>query len=210
MTVPDLFKDLADSVRALKTAEDRYKKFMERKCDWDDPSDVQSRRRELRGKKRERVIARFAPDRKCPQCRETVLNRRSWVVNRRQTRILCRSCWMRLFQMKKLEREGKMAHIRLKQAIARAKGDNVRFVFNGVSLETAIQLAGMTKAHFSRRAGWSAPYTQKLVMQKVKSVNADTAKVILMVLAEGDVEYEMERTTWEEIFGVRPPEGESE
>jgi len=197
----DPFKELADWQRDLESAEARFEKFKGRKCDWDDPEDVNQYRRGRRADERRIRLDKLVPDRKCPRCGLTVLQNRSWVFSKRKKNlVICRSCYHRLMEIK-LDKEGELSRIRLKKAMARAKGSD-RFILSGVSLETAIQLAGMSKAHFSRRAGWSAPYTQKLVAGKVKSVNADTAKVILMVLAEGGVEYELEKTDYETIFGV--------
>lgn len=202
----DEMKDLADSERELSKAEAQFERFMRRKCDWDDPDDVNLYRRSIRAEDRRAILDRLVPDRRCPSCRTVVVNSRSWVINKRRTKVRCRSCWSIMFLEPKLEEEGRLKRIRVKQAIARAGGDEPRFTFNGVALETAIQMADMTKAHFSRRAGWSASYTQKLVNGRVRSVNADTAKVILTVLAEGGVELEMEQTDYDAIFGSSPTE----
>jgi hypothetical protein len=209
----DLFRDLAARVRDLDSAEARFEKFKSRKCDWDDPDDVNAYRRSRREKGRQSKLDKLVPDRVCPECKEIVLKTRSWrLVRHPETKKLmavCSSCHQICYVAPRLDKEGELAKIRLKQALARTKGETVRFRMRGPALETAIGLAGMSKAHFSRRCGWSASYTQKLVgSDAVKTVNADTMRVILTVLKEGDVEFDMEETDYEAIWGVKPESDE--
>lgn len=193
----DPFWDVEQKLKGLEAAEKRHDRFVRRRCDWDDPTDVAYMKRMDRNDVRQALLDKLVPDRKCPLCKEMVLKSQSWVVNKTRRKAICRSCWnITVLNPKFVRGEGEdgihgMGYIQLKRIFA-ITGERKRVAFNCVALSQAIQIAGHTKASFSRRAGWSGPYTSQLLNpERTRTVSADTARVILQVLAERDVQVEL-------------------
>jgi len=89
-----------------------------------------------------------------------------------------------------LAKDGRYELIEIKRMIAVCDDPN-RYELVGLALFDAIQKAGMSQAHFSRRAGWSAPYTHKLVSGSVRTIGKETMEVIATVLLEGGVTFDL-------------------
>ncbi len=214
------FKHVNDGVEGLKAAEARHIRELNTLADWNiedpdfvgatlDPAIVRVERaryaRQKRLEARVERLDRFIPDRKCPECGEFKPGLGQWVLSRGyKGKVVCRSCFFRLTIIPKLSRGEKLFGLTLYQwrSIFKQTGDETRAVLDTVQLERAIQLAGLTKASFSRRAGWTPAYTSFLTNpDKVKTVKVDTAEVVAQVLAEKGVDFQFRMIERAEILG---------
>lgn len=203
-----IFEETARRLRDLAVAEARHARHVSRQCDWDDPAD---RSIHISGKRMEERLAfrkKHVPDGKCPVCRKKELNYLSWVhvkggkgavielpaddgeMRRKKVFCICKSCWTVHVRNPMLAKEGRLELIEIKRMIA-VCDETDRYELVGLALFDAIQKAGMSQAHFSRRAGWTATYTHKLCSGSVKTIGRETMMVIATVLLEGGVTFDL-------------------
>ena len=172
----NIFKAAKDVLEDQKKMELLYLKEMEKVCDWDDPSDIAEYRASLTLKKRLDLLDKLVPTRHCPVCGELKISPRSWVINKRKSKAICRSC----FAVHLGGREGER-HL-LKGAVFGEKV--VRVVINGEVLEDVRREAGITRAEFARKGGWSKSYQSKLEQGDVRTITSEMAEIIEEVFAE--------------------------
>jgi DNA-binding transcriptional regulator YiaG len=148
------------------------------KCDWDDPLDVAEYRRAERTEDRTALLDLLAPRRVCPECGTTRPLSRSWVLNKRKTAAMCRSCYQRRFEPNQVYVDTSIFE------------SETRYRVDGAALEEMRTSLGMTISEFARRAGWSRQYQSQLESGSVTSVTHETASVVLTVIREAGGETE--------------------
>lgn len=166
------FQEAKDVLQGESEEQKRHKRFVYRKCDWDDDEDVLLYRRQSYAKDRRRTLDRLVPSRICPSCSRNIWSSRSWVVNRRRTEAICRSCFFA------------------------AKGDDeltpiletvIRCRVDGEALRIARERAGISQKTFADEMGWSQSYQTKLESGSVVSVSIEVADQLLQVLNDWGV-----------------------
>lgn len=162
------FAKAADILAGVKAFEERLRKYVERKCDWEIPEDVANYKRSKRFAKRATLLP---VNRLCPCCGECRPNPRQWIVVAGETAV-CRSCWQRV--------GGVAGEVQFELQIV---GEPVvRYPVVGLALRTVREGLCLSKREFARRMGWSAAYQLKLESEQVTVVREEVARKLLEVV----------------------------
>ena len=162
--------------KSQREAERRLAREMATKCDWDDPDDVSVYRSATRLHERQGLLDLIVPTRICPECEHLMLSSRSWVINKKRTAAVCRSCFFRAFGVK--GRESNM-DVTIFPSFEKS------FLLDKNALRRSRLGTGMSIREFARRAGWSRSYQERLELKDgIKTVSEATASTILTVLRE--------------------------
>ena len=173
----NMFKEASEVLAGEEKAWKEWDRKLGRRCDWGSSVDVALYRSDLRRSERDKLIKELTPNRTCPCCGKYVASSRSWVINRRKTLAICRSCFFRTMPDSDVERE-----IRIRRVIFSKM--QVRFDINGFNLQAAREGCEITQAEFARQCGWARSYQGKLEKGSVVAVKLETAEVILGVFAK--------------------------
>ena len=167
------FKEARGILNAVKKAEqDKIRRDLVQ-CDWDNPFDVALYKRQTRVGARIAVLKRLVPKRICPICGELKPDARAWVVNKKGTEVICRSCFHQSFP------DNRVDGITLKRKVFGIP--EVRYTIDGFALAAARQEANIGKRMFARDAGWTLAYQTKLEAGDVISVTGEVAYLILQI-----------------------------
>lgn len=155
---------------------DTYKKAWKRretKCDWDDAIDTALYKSQKYTKEKSDVLDKLAPKRLCPVCKAgPLLKSKQWVVNKRKTKVICRSCYHSDNLTTKVSAELPVIF----------QPYEMRFKIDGRALCQARVNLGWPMKRFADVVGWSCTYQRKLERGDVVSVGERTMKDIMSVL----------------------------
>ena len=167
------FKEARGILDAVEKAEqDKIRRELVQ-CDWDDPLDIALYKRQTRAGTRIAVLKRLVPKRICPVCGRLKPDSRAWVVNKKGTEAICRSCFHQNFP------DPKVDDVTIKRKIFGIP--EVRYTIDGFALSAAREEAGIGKRLFARDAGWTLSYQMKLEAGSVVSVTGEVAYLILQI-----------------------------
>ncbi len=139
-------------------------------------------RKRKRVKRRWAIINRHTRGRKCPQCKQVVLNVSSWVILFKKRIVLCKSCHYRNLSNPRRETEMKM-NVQIFTKLN-------RYELSPNHLIQARNEAVLTQAEFARLAGWTRSYQSRLETGISKTVSEETRNVILEVLKRAGISTE--------------------
>jgi hypothetical protein len=170
-------------LRHARLAEQVLQREVALKCDWDDADDVLLYRRYKNQKARIARIEELVPDLKCPICKHVRTGPRQWIVNRRQTLIVCRSCFQRCHP-----KENVAIHDLMFVPFVEPEP---RFILHSAVLKQARLNLGISMKEFAMSAGWTGAYQSQLESEhphNIPSVSFKTAQAIMMTFAEYGVD----------------------
>ena len=167
------FKEARGILEAVDKAEKDYIKQEMIRCDWDDPLDVALYKNQTRAGRRIAVLKRLIPKRIGPSCGTLKPDSRAWVMNKKGTEVICRSCFHQNFP------DEAVNNITIKRKIFGIP--EVRYTIDGFALSAAREEARIGKRMFAREAGWTIAYQTKLEAGSVVSVTSEVAYLILQI-----------------------------
>jgi len=173
-----MFRDARDQLQAIELAEKKFQRELFKKCDWNDPKDVAHYKKLKRIDARNRVIKRLCPDRKCPSCGRIVLQTNSWVINKKESEAICRSCYFRLINNQVPD---KVQELNYNIFIPE------RYSINGQLLLQTREKTELSLKEFARLAGWGRSYQTKLENNEIKSISGDIVNILIAVLNDNGV-----------------------
>lgn len=145
------------------------------KCDWKDCGDKAFYRKIQSVRLRREVIKDKYPDFRCPSCKEIIIEPRRWVIRIYKSHIdcICKSCFQRFKAIPvPLEIEKVYSVDEVFLLIP-------RFKVRGNILSVIREKAGVSKAEFARRCGWSRSYQTKLENGEYNSMSEETKRIIV-------------------------------
>lgn len=165
-----VFSESRDILAGAEKADAAHQRHTERKCDWDDPTDVALYRSELRGEDRQSLLDALVPDRYCPLCQQLFIESRQWVLSKNRTKAMCRSCYQT-----RLHGEGSYS-------LDIFSNPELRYTVDGKKLVESRQALGVSQRKFAEKAGWSHGYQHKLESGPIRTVSAAAADTVIEVL----------------------------
>ena len=180
MSDDNVFRDAKNTLAELERANREHQRLLNRRCDWDDPSDVAEYRKEERRDERREILDRLVPSRFCPECDDIKPGLRQWVIAADQSAAICRSCHQRRFGVK-----GVIVNLQI-----RLLGDRfVRYEIKPDMIRKARARTGLSIREFARQAGWSKSYQTKIEKLDggVQTLSVDSVRVLFTVLRENGV-----------------------
>jgi hypothetical protein len=172
------FRDARDLLIGIEIAERQFKREQFKKCDWDDPEDVASYRKQTNIEWRNKFLDKKYPDRRCPCCGRIVLQTNRWVIDKNKRKGMCKSCFKRLANNKVPDTVQLFDHKLFAPE---------RYSFDPQLLLQARELTGLSVREFSRIAGWGRTYQQKLENGEIKAISVETANVLICVLNDNKI-----------------------
>jgi hypothetical protein len=168
------FKDARDILDGIEDAEKVQQRNLEKKADWDDPLDVALHHEVDRIEIKHRDLKRLVPKRICPHCSRLKPDTSSWIINKKRTFAMCRSCFASNFPDEDVE-EMRIPHTIFPE-------EEIRYVVDSFALAAAREAKGIKRKSFATACGWSASYQAKLEKGKILTVAAWKAHAILKTL----------------------------
>ena len=144
---------------------------------WNDAEDAALNRKLNRKANRIDELNRLVPKRICRVCDSVKIH---WVINRRHTMAICKSCWTKLRIDKRMEEDVKHQQ----DAGIMFVSKEMRYRIDGAAIFASRTMVNLRRSEFAKRAGWSAAWQQKIETGNVITVSKETAEVILQVLSE--------------------------
>ncbi len=160
--------------RAMGNADDS--RFRDRKCDWNNKTDVAEYRRQKKQQKRNDELHCLVPDRVCPNCNRIYLQSSSWVV--KDGIALCRGCHRsrnaRSFVIDFVE-ERRYTMLHRKLTVARGE----------LSLDQAAKLCGWTRPRQSQLEGGNIDTVNEKTMIILRTIFALELPQLIRFKAKG-------------------------
>lgn len=176
---PSEFVQARKRLAELARASAAYERECEKECDWDDPADRAFHLREKRMEKRLDTLNRLVPTRICPVCQRLAVPSRSWVVNRRADKAVCRRCFF--------SRGFGRTNVRQTLSVKLFPKETTTYTLDKDSFLTAMRKSGLSHREFARRVGWAQSYQQKLASGEITTISSANAQAMLQVFREADV-----------------------
>lgn len=177
MKMKSVYRVAKAIVISADAADADFRRQVNSKCEWSNPEDVAFYKREDRRKKRRRILDELVgKERRCPCCRECILDPKGWMVRLDGRIALCRSCYSR--------------HRPATEPII-AKGIfNVvtRYEVNGKELKRIRIAAGLSLAAMGRAVGVQASRIFQ-IEEREGTIKEEQAILIMRVLEEAGVKF---------------------
>lgn len=166
------YKDAKNQLKDVKAAEEQDQKdrlkITETRDDWRLNKKLEAHEEKWT------LLEKLTKGFRCPKCKKIIVNLRSWMINRRKTKALCRSCYHRVKHNPK-----RKEHLHMDIEIFEEES---RYKLSPNHLIAARNETGLTQKEFALQAGWSRSYQSKLEGGMFLTVSTDTRAVILGVL----------------------------
>lgn len=144
----DLWKRARNVLNSLEKARTSLDKWMKRKCDWDDLSDVNEYRR---GQAAVERVGLLPADRRCPCCGNVVVESWRWVVLAMggvgDVKVACKKCFRRALKRRTVD-------VTVEEKIFECE---TRWRVSGEVLKKCRAAAGLSLVDMSRKLGVSKP-----------------------------------------------------
>ena len=177
MKMKRIFRTAKAILKSEDAANADFLRQVNSKCEWSNSEDVAFYKRENRRKIRRRILDELVgKERKCPCCRECILDPKGWMVRHDGRIALCRSCYSRHKPAKE-------------EIIAKGLFNRVtRYEVNGVELKRIRVAAGLSLAAMGKAVGVQASRIYQ-IEEREGTIGEDQALLIMQVLEQAGVKF---------------------